>query len=172
MKYPVLFLSFSVVNCPVYAGNITKHFNVSTYIDRSKIYPYTLEVIPEEVNFLLEYSEEEKVFLDHDIQLNTVSDIPNSESSIGFGYNLNLLENNSVCRRNSDNLVSQEGFINLLIDGNPFDQTQPASALLLSPSTESGSLTGQSVLTLKSQPIKETMLNCSGSIRIEAELAL
>ena len=172
MKYTMLFLSFSLVNFSACAENITKSFNVSTYIDKGKIYPYTLEILPEESNFLLEYDEETKVFLDHNVQLDIVSDIPNSESSMGFGYNLNLLENRSICRRSSDDTVSQEGFINLLIDGNPFDQTQPASALLLSPSTEAGNLTGQAILTLRSQKIKETMLNCSGSISIETELSL
>ncbi|WP_235431335.1 MULTISPECIES: hypothetical protein [Vibrio] len=172
MKYTMLLLSFSLVNFSVCAENITRSFNVSTYIDKGKVYPYTLEIIPGESSFLLEYDEATKVFLDHDVQLNIVSDIPNSESSMGFGYNLNLLENRSVCRHSSDDTVSQEGFINLLIDGNPFDQTQPAKALLLSPSTEAGNLSGQAALTLKSQPIKETMLYCSGSISIEAELSL
>ncbi|NOH54287.1 hypothetical protein F0266_15215 [Vibrio coralliilyticus] len=168
----MLFLSFSLVNFSVCAENIIKSFNISTYIDKGKIYPYTLEIIPDESNFLLEYDEATKTFLDHNVQLDVVSDIPNSESSMGFGYNLNLLENHSICRRSSDDTVSQEGFINLLIDGNPFDQTQPANALLLSPSKETGNLTGQTELTLKSQLIKETMLSCSGAISIEAELSL
>ena len=168
----MLFLSFSLVSFSTCAENIIKSFNVSTYIDKGKIYPYTLEIIPEESNFSLEYDEKTKVFLDHNVKLDIVSDIPNSEFSIGFGYNLNLLENRSICRRSSDDTLSQSGFINLLIDGNPFDQTRPASTLLLSPSTETGNLTGQAILTLKSEPIKETMMNCSGSISIEAELSL
>ncbi len=155
-----------------HAQQLTESFKVSTFIDKSKIYPYSIELQPEINDFILRYDESLRAFKNRDINLFIKTDIPNSEASLGFGYNLNLLENLSQCRSSIDDSVTQEGFIRLFIDNVLFDESTPAADLKLSTSPDSETLSGQNRLTVSSLPIEQIMQICSGTINIEGELSL
>ncbi len=154
------------------ATEIEKIFHVSTEIDKSNLYGYALTITPESDDFSLNYNETNKSFDSKIIRLFINTDIPFSQSSIGFTYNLNLITNTSECHGILSGDETQTGFISLLIDGNTFTDGNPLTNQGLSIPDTNNNLSAENTLTLVSDPINDIVQSCSGEIMIEAELSL
>ena len=154
------------------AAEIQESFPVSTYINKSALYPYLLTITPEPAHLILAFNKETRAFTSKSTRLMVSTDIPQGELALGFGYNLRLLTNTSECRNSLDDVLTQKGFIYLLVDGRSFTESDPVLNQPLKTINSDNNLSGENTLTLQSETITNIMQICKGSILIEAELAL
>ena len=174
MKTSMLLPFLFCIATEVFGGELTEILPVSTYINKALLYPYRLSITPEPAYLYLTYNPDEKKFDDESSTLWVRSDIPSNESGLGFTYNLSLIENVSKCfsmRYDNQGDVLEENIINLEMDGETFDENNPSKNNQFD-DVENGFLYGKNQLTLKSQTFENIIMDCSGSIVIEAELAL
>ncbi|ABU73732.1 hypothetical protein [Vibrio campbellii] len=158
-------LSFGSVAAP-----ITKYLPLSTYINKTEFYSYVISLdVPNQV--VLEFDEQQQRFRSHDVDVVVSSNIPNDETGRGFKYNLSLQNNTSNCKRSYSLEQTQDNVMNLTLDGKVFDEQNPLEEQLLA-SQGDGVLGGKHVLTLNSDVITDEAVQCSGTITLEAELAL
>ena len=162
--WSLCFLGTSVVAAPV-----QKVLPLSTTINKSLLYPYTLSLNLEPDRLALQFDTTEKRFISKDIVVQVVTDIPNAES--GFTYQLSVIKNESQCYRDYAADVVEQNFITLLFDSAPFVNGDIVEALELE-AQSSGTLGAEHTLTLNSDVIDAEALMCSGSIMLEAELSL
>ena len=158
-------LSFGSVAAP-----ITKYLPLSTYINKTEFYSYVISLdVPNQV--VLEFDEQQQRFRSHDVDVVVSSNIPDDETGSGFKYNLSLQNNTSYCKRPYSSDHTQDDVMNLTIEGNVFDEQNPLEDQFLA-SQGDGVLGGKHVLTLNSDVITDEGVECSGTITLEAELAL
>lgn len=165
-------LSFSLLTCLVSAQEQNKILPVSTSIDKSKLYPYSLTVeLPSSI-FLLYFLTNENRFKDVTSSVFVTSTIPEDESA-EFGYTLQLTENKSICRNIiGDTEKSISGIMNVFIDDNEIIEGESSPIKPLSELNEDGYRFGESSLLLRSDVIEEEGMECSGKVTLLAEVAL
>lgn len=159
-------LSFGSVAAP-----IQEVLPLSTYINKTELYPYAISLDMQPNQVQLAFDEQLQRFQSHDVAVVVSSDIPNGESGVGFEYTLSLLSNTSYCRRPYSLEVTQSDVMSLTLGGAPFDEQTPLEGQLLV-SQDDGFLGDKHVLTLISEVITDEAVQCEGAIMLEAELAL
>ncbi|CAH1602055.1 conserved hypothetical protein [Vibrio jasicida] len=159
-------LSFCSVAAP-----IQEVLPLSTYINKTELYPYVISLDMQPNQVVLAFDEQQQRFQSHDVAVVVSSDISNGESGIGFEYTLSLLRNTSYCRRPYGLEVTQSNVISLTLGGAPFDEQTPLERQLLV-SQDDGFLGDKLVLTLVSEVITDEAVQCEGTVMLEAELAL
>ncbi|WP_146153859.1 hypothetical protein [Photobacterium sanctipauli] len=154
---------------------ITEQLPLSTYINKAELYPYKLTLTPKPAKLLLEFNDDTSRFEDASSQLIINTDIPESESELGFQYNLRVVENQSLCRSliqsTLDDVVAED-VMELELDGRKFDESNPSIDNPLDKLDEKNNWMGENRLTLKSRYIDGKIMECKGSVYLEAELAL
>ena len=145
---------------------------VSSYIDKSKLYPYSLAVESHPSSFLLLYKQNEERFDDAVGTITVTSNIP-AEESIEFRYALQLIENESRCEK----IIGDTGkvvlnIMNVFIDGVEVEEGGVTSSNPLDKLNEDGYRYGESSVLLRSDTIDDGGLECAGSVVVIAEMAL
>lgn len=116
----IFFMSFELLatTSSVSGSRIEYSFNASTKIDLTNLYPHTLalSIIPNRL--ILNYDEDSKKFKNEIVELVAESTIPiSSEEAKYFTYNLNLLENVSLCLSADESVLGASDFISLEVKG-------------------------------------------------------
>ena len=151
---------------------MTNELPVSTYIDKTKIYPYSLNLEASPSSLLLHFNQSINRFDDADTKIIVSSDIP-SEESTEFQYQLLLDKNESACRlivANKD--VVLDDVMQVFIDGNLIEEGDVSNAKPIDQENSDGYRFGESTLTLRSETIEEEGMECGGKVIIVAELAV
>jgi len=159
-------LSFGSIAAP-----IQEVLPLSTYIDKTELFPYVISLDMQPNQVQLAFDEQVQRFQSHDVAVVVSSDIPNGESGVGFEYTLSLLSNTSYCRRPYSLEVTQRDVMSLTLGGVLFDEQTPLEGQLLV-SQDDGFLGDKHVLTLISEVITDEAVQCEGAVMLEAELAL
>lgn len=159
-------LSFGSVAAPIY-----EVLPLSTYIDKTELYPYVISLDMQPNKVVLAFDDQQQRFQSHDVVVLVSSNIPNGESGVGFGYTLSLLRNDSYCSRPYSGEETQTDIMNLTLEGATFDEHTPFEAQLLA-SADDSFLGGKHVLKLISEVITDEAVQCQGTVMLEAELAL
>lgn len=154
------------------ASVLERSFNVSTYIDKSKLYDYSLSLSANPEVFELKFDEDKKKFEQKTIEIRALTDIPASSIGIGFNYNLKLVRNESSCSNTISGIVTKEDFILLDVDGVAFNEDDLVKQLPIDNINEDDTLFGMVPLNVNSKRIFSKVQRCTGVIALSAELAL
>lgn len=165
-------LSFSLFTSLASAEIQNKVLSVSTSLDKSKLYPYSLEVDFPSSTYLLYFLSHENKFKDVTVPIIVTSTIPEDESA-EFGYTLQLTENNSTCKHIiGDTKESISDIMNVFIDDHEIVEGESSQINPLSELNEDGYRYGESSLLLRSDIIEEEGMECSGQVTLMAEVAI
>lgn len=169
-RFSVMLLSF--LSCSVSSEIIKSTLPLSTYIDKSKLYPYSLSMEANPSKLILNYSENLNRFDDAVSYFFVNTNIP-SQESILFHYQLTLLTNSSHCQP-----ISSSGgemlidFMKVFIDGELLNEGDITSLKPLDSVDESGFRIGQNKVILRSDEINDVALTCNGEVSVLAELSI
>lgn len=173
MYFNVFFVTLlSLISYSVSCEVIKNTLPVSTYIDKSKLYPYSLSMESNPSKLILNYSENLNRFNDSTSFLLVNTNIPAQESVL-FYYRLNLLTNDSQCQEiNSPDGTSLIDFMNVFIDGELINEGDITSLKPLDSIDESGFRIGQNQVLIRSDEINDVALKCNGEVSVLAELSI
>lgn len=149
-------------------------FPLSTYILKSRLYDYTIELDAEPEVVELVFDKETNRFKTKPITLFARTDIPSGEDGIGFDYTLSLLRNSSQCESTVSGEITQTDIVSLMIGAQDFDIDTPVEGLSLDDVDDIGHLLGISTLHIIGNEMTDDsqVQRCQGDILIEAELTL
>ncbi|WP_146153895.1 hypothetical protein [Photobacterium sanctipauli] len=167
----MVIILFGGVTNGLMAKQIPHLFKVSTYIDKTDLYPYSLTLLAEPSSLYLEFNSQLGRFDDATTELIVNSNIPEVESA-AFTYQVTLVTNESNCQRYSETEPVLVNVMDVYLDGQSMQEGVASSRQYLDEVDESGLRVGRNEILLRSQLIEERALGCSGEIMLEAELAL
>ncbi|NVH46722.1 hypothetical protein [Photobacterium damselae] len=173
MKFRIVFFLFFFVACnnTFALTSMTKSFRVSTYIDKSKILPYSIDVNLEKDIIVFSYDKDSKKFKDELVNLDVTSNIP-SDDIQDISYSISLIENSSECRNIIDNELTQENFIDIYINGVNINKGDTQVGFILDKIDGNNFKSAQLSFLIKSKKINNILQSCEGSVGFMTQLAL
>ncbi|HIF9059753.1 TPA: hypothetical protein ACX6MG_003836 [Photobacterium damselae] len=173
MKFRIVFCIFFLVVCNnVFAlTSMTKSFRVSTYIDKTKILPYSIDLSLEKDIIVLSYDKDSEKFKDELVNLDVSSNIP-SDDAQEISYSITLIENSSECRNIIDNELTQENFIDIYLDGVKINKDDTQVGFILDKIDGNKFKYAQLPFLIKSKKINNILQSCQGSVGFMTQLAL
>ena len=144
---------------------------VSTYIDKSKLYPYSLSINSDDFDLFVDFNEDINRFNDIYTQLHIDSNIPSKDSGL-FSYQLMLSRNDSECTRYGEVEVIIEDVMQIFLNGSEIEEGESTLPKLLIQEDENGFMVDSTELMLRSKEITNVGLKCRGEVAIIAELSI
>ncbi|MCW8336613.1 hypothetical protein [Vibrio paucivorans] len=165
---PLLLLnSYSVT-----AAMIGETFLVSTDIDRTQFYPFSVFLDIERPNLELNYNQQLSRFDDAETILTEGSNIPSEEATL-FNYQLHVVRNTSICRSvfNEQEILLAD-IMSLMVDGEPIEEGEISPPYSFEHIDETGFVYGTNQLLLRSKEIEEDGVSCKGLVVLHTELMI
>ncbi|MCW8335442.1 hypothetical protein [Vibrio paucivorans] len=154
------------------AGTVAYPFPVSSYIDLSHLYPFSLFLEVEEPYLDLIFDEELGRFKDSSTTLAVSSDIPSGESKL-LEYQFQLTRNASICNRfGQEGEAYVEDIVDVHVDNQALDEGEYSEHFKFDKVDENGFAYGENELLLTGNQIDGSGLECQGEVILVVEIVL